>query len=836
MTAAIRRPYTLAMHNFLYRITWIPGVLTILILLFLETGASGSVPDPSFSRTRNVLALHSYNPGLSWTKGVNTGMRETLEAGDIPLIYRVEYLDTKRNPDPEYRTLLYRTLKHKLRGKRFDVILLSDNNAMDFALAHRRDLFPGTPIVFCGVNNFHAGMLAQEKGITGISEDPAIRETMALARKLHPETTEFVIIGGQTLPTDIITDRSIRDIEEKFPDITFTYWNDLPARELKKRLTTLSKGQLIFVHGILRNEQGVLIDYHEKNAFLAGYAPVPIYGFWDFELGEGCMGGKVISSHEQGAMAASMALRILNGTEPATIPASYETPTRHIFDYKQLKRFDISRDDLPRDSELVNAPPHFYRVNKSYIWAALILIGVLTGTVSFLSINIEKRKVLEAELRKHRTRLEDLIQERTEKLTLANKGLESEIYERNKVEAHLRQARAGLRIEVENRTSDLKAANTNLEKEIEHRKRVEEALKDREARARAIINAPTESLLLIDREGVILDLNETAALRFGHPQENLTGRNIFSLLPETVRNEYRHSLTQVIQQGEPIRHTDEQDGCYLDRTVYPVFDDTGQVTRVAVFMADITKAKELERQVMLLDKVNSLGRVAAGIAHEIRNPLTGINSYLYSLESLCRPLEQEPAEQEMMDRIFDRIKAASRKIESVIKRVIDFSKPGVPRFSRISLNTPVEEAVRLVETTLRKNRVQVHLHLASNLPPVLADELLLEQVTMNLVDNAARAMSGQAGSKKIDVRTLVAEDLVVLEVSDSGPGVPISSRNKIFDPFFTTKSDGTGIGLSIVQRIVADHNGFIRVKDSATGGALFRVELPAAEEPLAKNT
>jgi signal transduction histidine kinase len=232
---------------------------------------------------------------------------------------------------------------------------------------------------------------------------------------------------------------------------------------------------------------------------------------------------------------------------------------------------------------------------------------------------------------------------------------------------------------------------------------------------------------------------------------------------------------------------------------------------------------------MLLDKVNSLGRVAAGIAHEIRNPLTGINTYLYSLETLYRSGKEECVDQEMADRIFGQIKAASRKIESVIKRVIDFSKPGVPRFSTISLNRPVEDAVKLLETTLRKSRVRLILEPAPDLPPVHADGLLLEQVTMNLVDNAARAMAGQAGDKIIEVRTFADRDRVVLEVADSGPGVPDTARDKIFDPFFTTKSDGTGIGLSIVQRIVADHNGFIRVDNSSSGGALFRVELPPAD-------
>jgi PAS domain S-box-containing protein len=241
---------------------------------------------------------------------------------------------------------------------------------------------------------------------------------------------------------------------------------------------------------------------------------------------------------------------------------------------------------------------------------------------------------------------------------------------------------------------------------------------------------------------------------------------------------------------------------------------------------DITKAKQLEQQLLIKNKMLSLGRVAAGIAHEIRNPLTGINTYLYTIEDFCGSDNLGPEEMEVIRQIVTQIQVASNKIESVIKRVMDFSKPGAPKMMRTNINASLEEAIELSLVTMRKNGVKIEKSLAPDLPQCYADPHLIEQVVLNLITNAARAMEKSNGTKFVEIKSSARNNTLSIRVADSGPGVPIELREKIFDPFFTTKDDGSGIGLNIAQRIVADHNGTISLDSSKWGGAEFKIELP----------
>jgi PAS domain S-box-containing protein len=241
---------------------------------------------------------------------------------------------------------------------------------------------------------------------------------------------------------------------------------------------------------------------------------------------------------------------------------------------------------------------------------------------------------------------------------------------------------------------------------------------------------------------------------------------------------------------------------------------------------DISEAKQLEHQLLIKNKMLSLGRVAAGIAHEIRNPLTGINTYLYTIEDLCQSDQLEPQDMKIIRQILAQIQVASNKIESVIKRVMDFSKPGAPKMVRTNINESLEEAVKLASVTMRKNGIKFKTILAPDLPPCYADPNLIEQVVLNLITNAARAMEKSNGNRIVEIASSAANNTLSIQVADSGPGVPLEIREKIFDPFFTTSEEGSGIGLNIAQRIVADHNGSIALHTSKWGGAEFRIELP----------
>jgi len=243
-------------------------------------------------------------------------------------------------------------------------------------------------------------------------------------------------------------------------------------------------------------------------------------------------------------------------------------------------------------------------------------------------------------------------------------------------------------------------------------------------------------------------------------------------------------------------------------------------------MLDITRIKEMERLLTLKQKMSSLGHVAAGIAHEIRNPLTGINSYLYTLEDLCNSKIIEGDQIETVKQIVRQFQIASDKIEAVVKRVLDFSRPNTPKMVLIDLNKCIEDTVSLSATTLRKNDIQLEKSLESDLPKCYGDAHLIEQVLLNLINNAAKAMGKNQTAKRIRIDSFYKNKRLFIQVSDSGPGIPKEFTDKVFDPFFTTHNDGSGIGLSIAQRIVADHNGTIEIQKSRWGGATLSVELP----------
>jgi len=243
---------------------------------------------------------------------------------------------------------------------------------------------------------------------------------------------------------------------------------------------------------------------------------------------------------------------------------------------------------------------------------------------------------------------------------------------------------------------------------------------------------------------------------------------------------------------------------------------------ILVGMVDMTQAKELERLLARQDKMASLGRVAAGIAHEIRNPLSGINIYLNTLKKL----HHQKGSEEKVQQILAQIQSASHKIESVIRRVMDFAKPSEPRLALIDLNQPIAEALNLSAVAMRKSGVELERALSEGLPPCKADAALIEAMALNILNNAAEAMKQMETGKKIVVASKMEDNRIIVTISDSGPGIAPDVKDKIFDPYFTTKSDGTGIGLSLSHRIVTDHGGLLTVADSDLGGAEFRIEIP----------
>ncbi|MGD8801219.1 MAG: PAS domain S-box protein [Desulfobacterales bacterium] len=370
--------------------------------------------------------------------------------------------------------------------------------------------------------------------------------------------------------------------------------------------------------------------------------------------------------------------------------------------------------------------------------------------------------------------------------------------------------------------------------DITDMKQTEEALRKSEQQFRDLIQNSPVCIAIIQNSRVVYENPELKKIYSLSSEENL-----LKFL------DYVHSDDmQKVKQTHDRIVSEEVDSMEIDFRFHPPAGNGNQSemrwfqcrgTRfqyqgqdaLLVNAVDITEAKQLEHQLLIKNKMLSLGRVAAGIAHEIRNPLTGINTYLYTVEDLCDSEQLGAEDMEIIREIITQIQVASNKIESVIKRVMDFSKPGAPKMVRTDINVSLEEAIKLSAVTMRKNGIQIRKSLTARLPQCYADPHLIEQVVLNLITNAARAMEKYNGEPKlVEIKSCARDNTLSIHVADSGPGVPVELREKIFDPFFTTKEDGSGIGLNIAQRIVADHNGTITLGKSRWGGAEFTIELP----------
>ena len=404
--------------------------------------------------------------------------------------------------------------------------------------------------------------------------------------------------------------------------------------------------------------------------------------------------------------------------------------------------------------------------------------------------------------------------------------------QRKRGEEELQKARDELEQRVQERTAELAEANRRLGLEIEEHKRAEETLRKSEQRFRDLVENSLTCKSIV-QDGHIVYQNPQHQKLFGPLADSRIPLDLETVHPEDAEK-VKDSYQKILSGEAPTADIDfrfylpgKKDGRAEMKWVYcrtSLIEYRGK-RAILVTLMDVTRAKELERLLNIQDKMRSLGHVAAGIAHEIRNPLSGINIYLSTLEKIYENADSSKKTKEVLGKL----QSASNQIESVIRRVMDFSKPSEPRFTMTDINQPIEEAIDLASVTLRRNGITIEKALAEDLPLCRADPHLIEQVILNLITNAAEAMKGMKKAKKIEITSSIKKRRFLVTVSDSGPGVPLNLSEKIFDPFYTTKDGCTGLGLSLSHRIITDHGGSLRVGTSVRGGAEFIIEIPVEE-------
>jgi PAS domain S-box-containing protein len=354
--------------------------LASAFLLLLLVGPCGAAHQP------RVLLLSAYHPGFPSFFDQVEGVRQALSGHDVEL--DVEFMDTKRFYDPVNFDRFTRLLTYKLaHTDPYDVLIVADDNALTYAVEHRDSLFKGIPVVFMAINNVEfAREQARTNGVTGVLEVPSMGETVDLIHRLKPELGRVVAVADAT-PSgradlarfkQLMRDRGKGDYAVL--DLGSMTWDEFPTA-----LMAVDPADAILLLAAYRDKNGRTRDFEDSIRLMADNARCPIFHLWSHGIGDGAVGGKVISFRAQGRLAGGLALRILGGVSPASLPVVEGGDANvFLFDWPALRRFGFRESALPEGSVVLNRAASFLGTHRTILVQAGAVILVLVAVITYL--------------------------------------------------------------------------------------------------------------------------------------------------------------------------------------------------------------------------------------------------------------------------------------------------------------------------------------------------------------------------------------------------------------------------------------------------------------------
>ena len=347
----------------------------------------------------------------------------------------------------------------------------------------------------------------------------------------------------------------------------------------------------------------------------------------------------------------------------------------------------------------------------------------------------------------------------------------------------------------------------------------------------SIVESVNVGLLAVDETGVITTCNSTLEKMLGLEREQAVGKTIeqifdqsFALNLENILGKTRWHLTEIRNAYKLLTSDANGKTLILNVAVAPLRSVSNEQTGAIIVLENVTSRVKLEETLQQSEKLSSIGLLAAGVAHEVNTPLTGVSSYTQMLLGMIPETDPKHALLQKMQRQTDRA-------SNIVGNLLNFSRTGnAADFYEINLNKLLDDTLQLLEPQLRKSQVKIIKNYAEKLPEIEGNGGKLQQVFTNLILNARDAMIS-GGS--ITLVTSVEDENVIVEVSDTGEGISEENITKIFDPFFTTKGvgNGTGLGLAVTYGIVQEHAGVIQAHSNDERGATFKLIFPMARKP-----
>lgn len=845
--------------------------------------AHGAVPAPK------ILVLNSYHAGYRGSDDIVSGFSRTIRDVIPDADIKVEYLDSKNYSGLAYDLHLLEMLRFKYQKQAFNLILSTDDYAFDLLLKHRDELFGRTPVVFCGTNYFDASRITARPDFIGIDERPSFNETLELIFKIHPATKQIIAIHDDSI-TGHLNDAEFRLATAGYAGrAAFAYRSGKRLNELIQEVRQLQEGTIIvYFASFVPDATGKRISSIEALKQLSHASTAPIYGGWEFTLGHGIVGGRLVNLRQHGIHAAHLAVKVLEGLPNTTFKSLEPSPNPFAFDYNQLQRFKIPPSALPAGSIIINRPPTFFSSHGTALMAVLSACLLLLVILVFIKLAKSRRDLLRSQLKfatifrtspdliaiteRHTGRFLEVndafervmgfAKEEVIGRTSLEIGTWGSVEDREQLKLALGQSSRlmNFKTNFRRKNGEVFTALVSLEavplegtecfilsaRDITDRIQMENALRERKARYRAMINAFEGFIYICSPDYRIQFMNERLIRRTGH---DATGEFCYQAL---------HDLDAVcawcpnerVLAGETVQWeiNSPKDGRWYQMSNTPVENADGSISKQAM-ITDITdrklaedEKKRFEQQFQQTQKLESLGVLAGGIAHDFNNILAIIIGYC----SLVR-LDYATAEHHIPE-----IEKAADRAAGLCRQMLTYAGKAQSIQSRFNLVTLVDEMVRMLASTISHN-VIIKPTISPAVPYITGDPNQVRQVVMNLILNAAEAIGENKGEIGVSLTTVIlgpddhcesdhlgrpipAGTFICLEVADNGCGMDEHTRLRLFEPFYTTKFTGRGLGMSAVLGILKSHQGLLQFTSKPGVGTIFKVYLPADTGALAKET
>ncbi|MCP5160898.1 MAG: EAL domain-containing protein [Hahellaceae bacterium] len=367
-------------------------LITIALVLLFPLGvsevlaheATQNEPPTTLPKKPRILLVYSYHPTFPTSPRVLVGIHSVIPPEQMDL--DIEYMDTKRLLDPTILKHFYESLSYKLSKRLpYDLVLVCDDNALNFLSENKPSLFPDTPLIFLGINNIsHAMAMNNVADITGIVEEASFSETLSVAQRLFPDRKNVWILTDGT-PSGQADLQSFSQLGPHFPQLSFHTLSlqTLSWEEWQQRITLMGTTDMIMLLSAYRDKYQSAKDFAQSLPLVLSNPQVPVFHFWEHGLGDGVIGGHIVSHFEQGREAAMLALKVLTGTPIASLPVSNESPNILKLDAHVLDHFHIDEDLIPNTATLINLPERAdiyrrYLLISSAIITLMIFIWLIT--------------------------------------------------------------------------------------------------------------------------------------------------------------------------------------------------------------------------------------------------------------------------------------------------------------------------------------------------------------------------------------------------------------------------------------------------------------------------